>query len=159
MNMPKRTVRIEASVTRDYGAEVVTFSAGYVVEIDSDRSMDVQYAWLTDKLYNQHERHTADFLPKVPDSRKPLVPSEPSGEWVVAERIILEVKDKKRYYAVKGGRYSEHGVRIWNETLRAANLLAYMEENDECILEGWEMLVVKAEKGLKVSKLRKAESG
>lgn len=157
--MPSRTMTFEVSITRDYGAEKVTLSASFVHTVANDAEMDTQYAWLTDKLYNQHERHTRDFLPKVPDALASLASGEERGEWHPAERIVLEIKDRKRYYAVQGGKYSGHGVRVWEEVLKRWTFYGHMLENDELVLTDYEMFVVQGDKGVKVSKFRKVEVG
>ena len=37
-----------------------------------------------------------------------------------AERLVCEVKGEKNYWKVQGGKYSQHGVRIWPEIMDAA---------------------------------------
>lgn len=156
MTSKPRVMTIRVSISRDYGAETVAFAVEYEVTVSSQRQMDTEYAWATEKVYNQHDRHAKDFLPRVPNPHEPNLTSQPSlGEWVAAERIVTEISKGKRYYAVQGGRYKEHGVRIWEEVLKEYDLLTYAENSDTLPLEGWEMYVVQAEKGRKVAKLRK----
>lgn len=151
--------KIEVSVTRRYGVEDVTFAISYVAAVASRRELDIQYKWAEDEMHHQHERFSADTLPKVKAPSESLT-NDGAGEWYPANEIVVEVKNGKRYYAVKGGKYEKHGVRVWDEVLKFHQLLTTMQENDRLALgDGWQMEVGQGDKGLKVMRLRKVDGG
>lgn len=153
------TITVSAKVTRNYGAEILELGAEMTLTLEGKEARHNAYARLLEGLYNEHERYTAEFLPKVPNAKEEVFLKRPDdGEWIACESIELEIKERKRYYAVKGGKYTTHGVRVWNEVLRAAGWLEFMAEHDHLDIPDYEMLVVSGESGRKVAQFRKVGS-
>lgn len=120
------TNKISCTITRYYGAETVSFGAE--IEIDgvmTDETRKITYQRLYQKINDVHTHYTAQLLPQVPNTRTAAKPAETEVETIEtmpAIRISVSMKDGKLYYNLHGGKYTKHGVRIWEETLIDAHI-------------------------------------
>lgn len=94
----------------------------------------VDSGWIAFDAYmdqRQAEREANGNSPPraMPPTLPPVVPTAPpvagqqSGELTFPAKILsCETKDGKPYWKVKGGKFLQHGVRVWPEVLEAAGL-------------------------------------
>lgn len=115
--MAARTFLIKAEITRDYGKHKVTFGLSEQVDCESSGAVKDAFLSLQSLLENQITIYEAVSLPHV---RLPHVSSSSGGESSSADSFPLEVirvessNGKKRIRAV-GGKFTKHGVPVYQE--------------------------------------------
>jgi hypothetical protein len=120
-------VAIEVSITRHYGSISVTLGARVTCEVTTPHAMTRAYDETVDSLIREHRRQAERLRGVSGETSKPtgtaggtegagVNPSQEidgTTEMIAVEVIEVELKDEKRYYKVRGGRWTKHGVRLW----------------------------------------------
>lgn len=119
--LPDTSQRISATVRKSYGGVVVEFSYSAVFDARTPAAAAGAYNFCLSQIEQQFTRYELIGLknatvPVVNDSTGPQTVS------FIGTTILVETKDNKRYYKVKGGQYEKWGVRVWPEVLEAANV-------------------------------------
>lgn len=55
-------------------------------------------------------------------------PQEPTGNSFIVQHMSIEIKDQKTYAKLQGGKFTQHGVRIWPEPLIDAGIIQDADE-------------------------------
>lgn len=109
---------IKCSIRRYYGAESVEFGAEITIDLTDPHQKRAAYTKLYQSMDEVHKHYAAELLPKAPNTNpKKDDKTTDEFEYIECGRLIVETKDSKRYYKIKGGKYNAHGVRIWDEVL------------------------------------------
>lgn len=115
--------RVNLSVSRDFGLERVTVSVNVMPDDDSAGALFAATEEGFNYISNTFKHYAANHLP-AGQQVQPAA-SRAVGESYIefpAQFIALEVKDGKAYYKIKGGNYTKHGVRVWEEVLVNAGI-------------------------------------
>lgn len=109
---------IKCSIRRYYGAESVEFGAEIEIDLRHPDEKKAAFSKLYISIDEVHKHYAAEHLPKAPNT-KPDKKDDVNNDFEYFEcgKLIVEVKDGKRYYKIKGGKFNAHGVRIWDEVL------------------------------------------
>jgi hypothetical protein len=109
---------IKCSIRRYYGAESVEFGAELEIDLQDAHSKKAAYTRLYQSMDEVHKHYAAELLPKAPNTN-PKKDAATAGDFEYFEcgRLIVETKDNKKDYKIKGGKFNAHGVRIWDEVL------------------------------------------
>lgn len=115
---------IKCSIRRYYGAESVEFGAEIMIDLTDPHQKRAAFTKLYQSIDEVHKHYAAELLPKVPNSKPQQETSSGSDGYVEFEcsRLVVETKDGKAYYKVRGGQFTAHGVRVWDEVLAKAGL-------------------------------------
>lgn len=122
-------VTVEVSITRHYGSFSITLGAAVPCEIGHEAAYQRAYNEITDTLLSEHKRQAERLRPTEsrrtgpPSSGNQMSQPSPDGgadpssttRRFPAEFVVIEEKDRKRYYKIAGGNFLKHGVRIWRE--------------------------------------------
>lgn len=141
---------ISVTVKRNIGGTEVVLGASRRVSVHNENERRAHYDKLGLMLNDQFDHFIKESV-IVPD---PVQKGTVTGlEIIPADELIVDVKAGKPYYAIKGGRYTEHGVRIWKEVLQPTGLLDDLGNNYSLTLFNWKAQIEKQNGALKVVKL------
>lgn len=135
------TEYLQVSIERTVGNEKVTLSLGAHFAIGSGAGRSVSYDRLTDAINIEFDRYIRDRLPK--QNQVANIGQGNGATNVITvdcERLDVEVKSGKRYFKVKCGQWTQHGVNYWPETIKAAGV-----NPSQIPLEGYELVGYKAD--------------
>lgn len=152
--MTSRMANIKAAVSRNYGPETVTFELAVQADVSGYVAVNLEYEKLMSMLYRQHEDYAARWLPKAPQPQAAPTAPNPDGVWIKCDEMVLETKQGKDYYAIKGGLYNLHGVRIWKEVMEEYELVFKPDDKGVMKMYNKEMLVIDVDGKKKVDKIR-----
>lgn len=132
----RQTVSIEVAVTREFGGEQVKIGLTDRLELHSPLERTVMTIKIYDDVVSLFEQYAARRLPSVPSpANGGAGGNQPTFTDVFdCERLSVETKDGKRFFKIKGGRWSAHGVRIWPEVLKKSGF-----EPESIPLEGLDL--------------------
>jgi len=87
----------------------------------------------------------------------PSATSEPSDDTFITELLVCNISDGKKFFKIKGGKWSRWGVTAWDEVLTAAGIPVGKLEGKEYKLEGYRATFIRKDDGnpKKVIKLEK----
>lgn len=152
------TATIHCAIQRNYGVETVTFGISYNMPLSSVSERQAAYTEAYRRMDDEHKAYAERILPGY---EAPATSGNGSGggEWVIARRIVKEMKAGKVGFAVQGGKYEKHGVRVWEETLVKFGFWDDVKNADITPLDNLEMLVYNDGKGVKVTEFREMKHG
>lgn len=156
--MAKRTIRLSACITRNYGRVAAQFGAEADYEIGSDIDAARKYSELLGVVHFQFEEFEANLLKgEARDVSAPVAAMPGNQEWFTAARFVLEVKQGgKRFYSIqtKEPAFEKFGVACYPEFLEENNLIQLLGNDYSVDLpEGTRVLVDKSGKYKKAVKL------
>jgi hypothetical protein len=126
-SMTKETIKV--TETRDYGAVQISFGLERTVYVRGELELKRMHQSTRQVLADLHEHYVNDALPKIalpdafnPDAQSGALPAV-GQEYHDLVALSHSVDDQGRH-VVKGkcGPWTEYGVRIWPEVLKAAGL-------------------------------------
>ena len=148
----RRLVNIKANVSRNYGGETVDFQMSWDVEASNFMQLSLEYEKMMTMLHRQHQLYSGRALLDVPKPSSGK--ADRPEEWVACDKVVSEVKNGKVYYAIMGGKYSVHGVRIWDEVMKQFGIEYVPDGKGGMALYNKEMLVIEEDGKKKVTKVR-----
>ena len=95
--------------------------------------------------------------PEAPSATSTSSTAEPSDDTFITELLVCNISDGKKFFKIKGGKWSRWGVTAWDEVLTAAGIPVGKLEGKEYKLEGYRATFIRKEDGnpKKVVKLEK----
>lgn len=121
MSTPKREMRINVKIERDYGKHKIAFELGAIVEVASGHERQAAFDNLVVQLEDQIKHYEDIQLPhvKLPQgsaSPAPKSHAENVGhEAFLVETIKVESVEGKRRVRCCGGKFTKHGVTAYPE--------------------------------------------
>ena len=112
-----RTFQLEAKITRNYGKHEITFGLTETVQCASTGQVKEAFLDLQSLLENQITLYEAVSLPHVqlPGVREQHTASEASADTFTLELIRIESSNGKKRIRAVGGKYTKHGVPVYEE--------------------------------------------
>ena len=145
-------------ITRRYGP--LDFSVDATVDLTPEGLTGTTASAQIEKVLTAvnaiHDHYAAQHAPKIKAVQTSSV--EPTTlRTEKAQAVHKELRQGKRYFKVHGGAFSQYGVMIWPEQLKAADIEPDTIPDDGLTLTGMEMLIeMKDTKPWKVVKLQEA---
>lgn len=141
---------ISVNVKRKIGGTDVELGASRRVTVHNENERRAHYDKLGLMLNDQFDHFIRENVIVASEVEEGSVTG---AEIIPADEIVVDVKQGKRYYAIKGGRYTEHGVRVWKEVIEPTGLLDELGQEFSLVLFNWKAKIEKQNGALKVVKL------
>lgn len=143
-------ITISLTIKRKIGGTEIVLGASRNVTVANENQRRAHYDKLALMLNDQFDHFIKERVVAVDE-----VSSSPAtdAEIIPADELVVEIKAGKKYYAVKGGRYTAHGVRVWREVLEPTGLLDELGDKLALPLFAWNAQVERRNGSLKVTKL------
>lgn len=116
--------KLSAQISKNYGAVVVTFGTSESFEILSSSHERMAYELMLDSINAEFAYYEAERLPRVNigNADGPEGVGRDDLDVFPAIRLNVSMKSGKYYYNVTGGRWMKHGVLVWPEALKMAEI-------------------------------------
>lgn len=147
-------ITISLTVTRRIGGTEVTLGASRSVTVANENQRRAHYDKLALMLNDQFDHFIKERVIVADEVNNS--PAATDAEIIPADELVVEIKAGKKYYAIKGGRYTAHGVRVWREVLEPTGLLDELGDKLSLTLFAWSAQVERKNGSLKVVKLWEA---
>lgn len=137
------SVKLTASLTRNYGAVSASFGAEIIIDGGSPETTNSGYALLLDIIGAQFDHFESAVLHKtIPDPA--IFDAKGAGakpEIIECETMVVETYQGKTVYKVRGGRFTKFGVPIYPEVLSQYRDLDKLAVGSQYNMKGWKMAV------------------
>lgn len=134
-----RQVTISVNVKFMMGGHEVTLNVSELFTVSSDAAIQKASDWSaknTALVYDSALNALAEKFGAMKGA--PQASAEIKDEdTFTTESIVVEIKSGKPYYKIRGGRYTEFGVRVWPEVLRPHGIIEELNGKFAMLLEGY----------------------